>query len=164
MAPKTEKTETAGKTRGREKAVLIYDGQCPVCRRTAKWIGQNQREGSFRMLPCQSAEVARKFPSVTREACMRAMQLVLPDGTVLAGEKALPEILRRLRRFGAAAEVFRLPGSGALSRALYRWFADSRYHIAEVLFPEEAKRGARKKTPSRKGVAKRRPGHKSREG
>jgi predicted DCC family thiol-disulfide oxidoreductase YuxK len=153
MAPKTGKTERAGKAQAKGRAVLIYDGQCPVCRRTVRWIGQNQREGSFRMLPCQSAEVARRFPSITREACMNAMQLVLPDGSVLAGEEALPEILRRLKRYSAAAEVFRLPGSGALSRAFYRWFADSRYHIAEALFPGEAKRTAAGKAAGKRAAS-----------
>jgi predicted DCC family thiol-disulfide oxidoreductase YuxK len=70
---------------------------------------------------------------------MQAMQLVLPDGQVLAGEKALPEILKRLKGLSPAAALFSLPGSEVISRSFYRWFADHRYHIAEVLFPEKKK-------------------------
>lgn len=123
----------------REKAVLIYDGDCPVCGKTVAWIKDNSRRGAFEMLPCQSGSMQRRFPSIERAVCMQAMQLVLPDGTVLSGEKALPEILKRLRRYGPAAALFKLPGSETFSRAFYRWFADRRYHIAKLLFPKKRK-------------------------
>jgi len=127
------------KTKGRrKKAVLIYDGNCPVCGKTVAWIKGNAKKGAFEMIPCQSETVQQRFPSIKQAVCMQAMQLVLPDGTVLSGEKALPEILKRLRRYSSAA-LFKLPGSKTLSRAFYRWFADRRYHIAGLLFPKKEK-------------------------
>jgi predicted DCC family thiol-disulfide oxidoreductase YuxK len=71
--------------------------------------------------------------------CMRAMQLILPEGRVLPGEKALPEVIKRLRRYHWAAWLFRLPGSGILSHPFYRWFAGRRYRIARILFSDEKK-------------------------
>ena len=120
-----------------QKAVLIYDGECPVCQKTIAWIRENMRKDAFEMIPCQSAEARRRFPSIEQIVCMQAMQLILPDGRILAAEKALPEILKRLKRYGPAAALFNLPGSEVLSRSFYRWFADNRYHIADVLFPEK---------------------------
>lgn len=121
-----------------EKAVLVFDGNCPVCKGAIQWIEENQRKGSFEMLPCQSKEAKKRFPFMEEAVCMQAMQLILPDGRVLSGEKALPEVLRRLKRFSPAADLFKLPGSGILSRSFYRWFADNRYHIADVFFPEKS--------------------------
>ena len=139
-----------GKARARNAvAVLIYDGQCPVCARTIAWIKENQKKDAFEFIPCQSDEVRRRFPSIKQAVCMQAMQLVLPDGTVLSGETALPEILKRLKRYSTAAELFKLPGTEKISRSFYRWFADNRYHIADVLFPSKEKKGgkaARKRT------------------
>lgn len=124
------------KSEGRRKrAVLVYDGSCPVCKRMVAWIKANERKDAFEMLSCQSDEVRTRFPFIEKAVCMRAMQLILPDGRILAGEKALPEILKRTKRYGPMAEIFRLPGSETLSRAFYRWFADRRYHISEVFFP-----------------------------
>jgi predicted DCC family thiol-disulfide oxidoreductase YuxK len=97
------------------------------------------RKDSFEMIACQSAEVKKRFPFVAQAVCMQAMQLILPDGEVLSGEKALPEIVKRLKRFSPAAAIFDLPGSEILSRSFYRWFADNRYHIANVLFPDKKK-------------------------
>jgi predicted DCC family thiol-disulfide oxidoreductase YuxK len=122
-----------------KKAALVYDGNCPVCGKTVAWIKNNAKRGAFEMLPCQAVSIKKRFPSIKRAVCMQAMQLVLPDGTVLSGEKALPEILKRLRRYSSANALFKLPGSEILSRAFYRWFADRRYHIARLLFPEKGK-------------------------
>lgn len=121
-------------------AVLIYDGECPVCQKTVAWIRENMRKDAFEMLSCQAEETRTRFPSVEQAVCMRAMQLILPDGQVLGGEKALPEIVKRLKRFSPAAAIFELPGSETLTRSFYRWFADNRYHIADVLFSDKKKR------------------------
>ena len=121
----------------RRKAVLIYDGNCPVCQRAIEWIQANQRKDSFEILPCQSDEVRRRFPSIEESVCLTAMQLILPDGQTLSGEAALPEILRRLRHYRLAAWLLRLPGSKILARVLYRWFARHRYHIARVFLSDK---------------------------
>jgi predicted DCC family thiol-disulfide oxidoreductase YuxK len=127
----------------REKATLIFDGSCPICSGTVKWISENEIEGSFEMLPCQAEGMREQFPGVEAAACMEAMHLVLPGGKVFVGEEALPEIFTRLRRYRFAAPLFRLPGAGPLSRIAYRWFAERRYRIA-ALFSH--KNGGAKKT------------------
>ncbi len=124
-----EKSPAAGKT-----PVLIYDAACPVCSGTIKWIERNEIPGSFEMLPCEAERVSVRFPNLPEEDCMKAMHLVLPDGSVLVGEQALPEIIARTRRFRPASLLFKLPGASFISHILYRWFADHRYRIAGFLF------------------------------
>ena len=121
------------------RAVIIYDGECPVCQKTVAWIRENMRKDSFELIPCQSEEARERFPFVEQAICMQAMQLILPDGKVLSGEKALPEILKRLKRYSPVATLFDLPGSEVLARSFYRWFANNRYHIANILFPDKKK-------------------------
>jgi len=115
------------------KAALIFDKTCPICSSAVKWIDEHEARDSFEMVPCQSEAMIFRFPEIKRAACMNAMHLVLPDGTVMVGEKALPEIVLRLRRYHFAAVLFKLPGALALSRIAYRWFADRRYWIAGLL-------------------------------
>lgn len=116
--------------------VLIYDAECPVCRAAVDWVRYNAViSDSFEYLPCRSEETRTRFPAIVEAACLQAMHLVLPDGTILAGERALPEILRRTRRYRRAAILFRFPGAGILSRFLYRAFARRRHRIAKRLFP-----------------------------
>jgi len=117
------------------KAVLIYDADCPACRAAVDWVRRNaSARDAFEYLPCRSRETRARFPGVGEAACLRAMHLILPDGTVLAGERALPEIARRTRRYRPAALLFRLPGAFAVSRLLYRAFARRRHRISR-LFP-----------------------------
>jgi predicted DCC family thiol-disulfide oxidoreductase YuxK len=117
-------------------AVLVYDADCPVCRAAVDWVLRNAvAPDAFEFLPCRSAETRSRFPAISETACLRAMHLVLQEGTILAGEQALPEILRRTRRYRHASILFRLPGAGILSRFLYRAFARRRHRIAKRLFP-----------------------------
>ena len=74
-----------------KRATVIYDGACPICSKTVAWMEEREQRGSFEMLPCQSESLGKRFPSVDRAACMRAMHVVLPDGSVLAGDQALPD-------------------------------------------------------------------------
>jgi predicted DCC family thiol-disulfide oxidoreductase YuxK len=114
---------------------LIYDADCPVCRAAAGWVRRNAVvPDAFEYLPCRSVDTRSRFPAIAEAACLQAMHLVLPDGTILAGENALPEILRRTRRYRHAVVLFRLPGAGILSRFLYRAFARHRHGISR-LFP-----------------------------
>jgi predicted DCC family thiol-disulfide oxidoreductase YuxK len=117
------------------RATLIYDGTCPICSGTVEWIEKNGQEGAFEMVPCQSDHRGKRYPDIDFGECMRAMHLVLPDGRVLAGERALPEIFTRLRRYRAVALAFKLPGAETLSRILYRWFALKRFSISRFFFP-----------------------------
>lgn len=132
-----EKIQAGGRVRTGRPAILIYDGECAVCRTAVAWVRVKAPPDAFEYFSCHSEDLPRRFPAVAREACLQAMHLVLPDGTILAGEKAVPEILSRLkgRRHRWAAALFRLPGAGVLSRAFYRWFAGRRHRIARLLGP-----------------------------
>lgn len=115
-------------------AVLIYDGECPVCRASALWIMRLALAGgALEILPCRSEERARRFPGVAEAACLEAMQLVLPDGHVVAGADAVPDLLRRLPGLGWLARAFDLPGARPLARHAYAWIARNRLKISCAL-------------------------------
>jgi predicted DCC family thiol-disulfide oxidoreductase YuxK len=81
-------------------------------------------------LPCQAPERRARYPWMSEDACLQAMQLILPDGRVLVGDAAIPEILRRLRGWRWLAGLFRLPGVEVLAPRLYAWVARHRYQIS----------------------------------
>jgi len=112
-------------------ATLIYDGECAMCRASALWIMRRALDaGTLEILPCRSAPRRARFPQVTDEQCMTAMQLVLPDGRVLAGADAMPELLRRVPRWRWVAVLFALPGMRPLARVVYAWIARNRMRVS----------------------------------
>jgi len=115
-------------------ATLIYDGECAMCRASALWIMRRAMDaGTLEILPCRSAPRRARFPQVTDAQCMTAMQLVLPDGRVLAGADAMPELLRRIPRWRWLASLFALPGMRPLGRAVYAWIARNRMRVSCAL-------------------------------
>ncbi len=112
-------------------AVLIYDGECAMCRASALWVMRLALAGAaLEILPCRSAPRRARFPQISDEACATAMQLVLPDGRVLAGADAAPELLRRIRGLGWLAALFALPGASPLARRFYAWVARNRLRLS----------------------------------
>ena len=78
-------------------ATLIYDAECAMCRKSALWLMRRAySSGELEILPCRSPVRHERFPQVPEEACLSAMQLVLPDGRRLSGADAVPELLRRI--------------------------------------------------------------------
>jgi predicted DCC family thiol-disulfide oxidoreductase YuxK len=106
----TSKLEEAQAPADRARAVLIYDGTCGLCRGGVSWLSRRAVSGHFEFLPCQAAERRARYPWMDERTCLQAMQLILPDGRVLAGDAAIPEILRRLRGWRWLVQAFRLPG------------------------------------------------------
>ncbi len=115
------------------KAVLIYDGSCRICAGARAWIERRAIPGAFEFLACQSPERPRRYPALSEAACLEAMQLVLPDGRILAGDRAMPEILARLCGWRWLAAAFRLPGVGRLAPRAYSWIARNRYELSRFL-------------------------------
>lgn len=114
-------------------AALIYDGACPICQGGMGWVQRRALPGEFEFLPCQSPERRARFPWMSEQVCLEALQLILPDGRVLAGAAAIPEILRRLRGWRWLARLFELPGAAFFAPRLYAWVARHRYAISCAL-------------------------------
>ena len=110
--------------------VLIYDGECRFCQGGITWVRNRAVPGEFEYLPSQSPDRKRRFPSLSDQDCEEAIQLVLPDGRVLSGDRAVPEILRRLRGWRWLGLLFRLPGAGWIAPSVYSWVARNRYAIS----------------------------------
>lgn len=114
-------------------AALIYDGACPLCLKAVDWLKHNARPGVLDYLACQSPERAERYPDIPEAQCMEAMLLVQPDGTVYAGEEALPHLFRLLRRWRWLARLFALPGISLAAPAAYRFVARNRYIISVIV-------------------------------
>src|SRR5579884_2072747 len=117
----------------REKPLVIFDGRCGFCR---IWIDYWKRLTGDRVDYAPSQEVADDFPYIPKAAFAKSVQLVLPDGEILSGARAVYELLSsgygwRLRLYD------RLPGFAAVSESAYRFIAGHRnlaYWVTVIFF------------------------------
>jgi len=120
------------------RAMLIYDGECPMCLRARDWVAAHAEPGAIDLVPCQSEERETRAPQVSYEACMEAMQLVTEGGDVYSGPDAFPPLLARTRNRKWLAWAFNVPGMGLLWPPLYRWIARHRLQLSGLFASKEA--------------------------
>jgi predicted DCC family thiol-disulfide oxidoreductase YuxK len=111
------------------RPVLLYDGECGFCR---EWVHRLQgwdRHRAIDYVPFQQRAAVEWLPPLSSEALNRAMHLVLPDGRVYSGARALPSILR-LRPSGIPLTLLlRLPGAQTIADRVYAWIASRRHRL-----------------------------------
>lgn len=108
-----------------ERATLIYDGDCGMCRDAVRLLRRWDRAGRMDYVAFQDEQAVGRF-AIPLPALAAAMHLVLPDGRVLPGADAVPEIARLLGAGGLAAAVFAVPGVRPLARRVYARIAARR--------------------------------------
>ena len=112
------------------RALLIYDGECPMCQRARTWVEAHVATERLETMACQDEARPRRAPMVSETECLEAMQLILPDGRHFSGEKAFPPLLRMTRWGKYTAWIFALPGTAWA----YRRIAKNRLAISALLF------------------------------
>ena len=120
-----------------DRATLIYDGNCPLCRRAMDWVEKRARPNALEYLTCQSAERAERFPDMPEVECMEAIQLVMPDGAVYAADKAMPHLFTYLKGWRWLAVLLRTPGLSLFSGPTYRFVAGHRYYFSLLVARKE---------------------------
>lgn len=115
-----------------EIPTLIYDGECPLCQRAQGWLAQRVDPAALAYLSCQSPERAAQVPQIAQAACMEAMHLVMPGGTIYVGEQAFPPLLRLVPGYHWLGRVLTWPGVCHVSPYVYRWIARHRLAISPL--------------------------------
>lgn len=108
--------------------LLLFDGTCIFCARQSETLVRLSR-GRVVALPLQSVDL--ETWNLTRDECLIEIKLVMPNGAVFGGARALLETLRIGRPVaGWFASVFYLPGLRRVTDAVYRWVARNRYRFS----------------------------------
>ncbi|HKI38522.1 MAG TPA: DUF393 domain-containing protein [Gemmataceae bacterium] len=111
------------------KYVLIYDGLCKLCAAGARRFVRWMRRVEVELLDFQRPGALDRYPGLTHDACMQAMQLITPDGRVYHGAEAIARAFATRRILGKLACLYYLPGLRQLLDYLYARVAANRYRI-----------------------------------
>ena len=75
-------------------ALLLWDGDCGLCRRSVEWAERHDSGRTFRAVTYQQAPSPPMTPEL-RLACARAVHLLTPEGDVLRAGRACLWVLER---------------------------------------------------------------------
>jgi predicted DCC family thiol-disulfide oxidoreductase YuxK len=106
---------------------VLYDGACPRCRGSMAALTALDPDHVLEPVDLTVVDVTKEHPSLTKEACMRAMHVVRSDGKVVAGYDAVMTLLRWLPLTWLPSLVGRVPGMTWLGRRVYNRIAASRF-------------------------------------
>jgi len=111
---------------------LLYDGECPFCRRAVEWLKRRDRAGRLAMEDISALGFDPWKYGLSREEVTRVLHGVKPDGTVLRGMDAVREAYRAVG-LGWLAAPTRLPLLRTASDWLYRVFARCRAPLGQLV-------------------------------
>ncbi len=112
------------------KNLLLYDGDCPLCRRSVEWVRRLDRRNRLAYVPFSEApDRLAAHPGLWPLDTDRVW-LVSPDGRAVSGADALPELLAVLGRFPLLVPVLRHRFMLGLARLGYRVLASNRYRVS----------------------------------
>jgi predicted DCC family thiol-disulfide oxidoreductase YuxK len=126
--------------------LVLYDGDCGLCKWLLAWLLRLDREGRLRPVALQRPEAEALLADLDPAARLASWHLVSPDGTRASAGAALPSLLGLLPGGRFPAAVFgRFP---RLTNAGYRWVATHRVGISRFV-PRGSKRRAAERVRAR---------------
>jgi predicted DCC family thiol-disulfide oxidoreductase YuxK len=111
------------------RPVLLFDGGCGFCREWVRRLQRWDRSQAIEYVPSQQRAGLDWLPPLSDAALDRAMHLVLPDGSVYPGARALPALLPLLPAGAPLGLLLRIPGVQAIADRLYAWIAGRRHRL-----------------------------------
>lgn len=108
------------------KPVLIYDGDCGFCTRSARLVAR--LPVSVRLVPWQAADLAAL--RITEQRARQEVLWVESTGRIRGGAAAITEIFRHARLpWRAVGWVLSAPVLRGLAGVTYRWVAVNRHRL-----------------------------------
>jgi len=115
-------------------AALLYDPDCGICVATALWLRERVPATRLRLLPLTEAprdpdlgELVAGLPLA------ESLHVVLPDGRVVMGARAVLAAGRLVPWWGIVAAVWDNPLGAAILEPVYREIARKRRRIGRAL-------------------------------
>jgi len=116
----------------RRRFRLLYDGECPICRREVQWLKGRDRAGNLKLENIAALGFDPARYGLSRGEINRELHGIKPDGTIVRGMEAVREAYRSVG-LGWIMAPTRLPGVRFLSDRVYGWFARNRRALGRLL-------------------------------
>ena len=117
-----------------QNPLLIFDGRCGFCKIWVEYWKQLTEGVDY----APSQEVGPRYPQIPQEKFGQSVQLVMPEGEVIGGARAVFTTLTYATGLGWLLWIYdHVPGFAPASEAAYRLIAAQRtffYHVTRLTF------------------------------
>lgn len=120
---------------GKPEVMVLWDGECPMCARSAHWLARHDRKSVLHYVAYQDAPSPPMTPAL-RTACSKSLHTIESNGRVLKGARAVFRVLEA-SRFRRLARTVAQPPWIWFAEVVYRWIAANRMHIGRFFLPNE---------------------------
>lgn len=110
------------------KVALLFDGACGLCQASVRRIRALDFLGRVELLDAAAdwPAIQKRFPSLTQQACLEEMHLILAGGSAVTGFDAYRALAWVLPIGWLALPFLYLPGVRSIGRRVYARVAGSR--------------------------------------
>ena len=109
--------------------VVLYDGSCDICRDWSRRLAGWDDAGRIRQVAYQERGAVAGLPVIADAELDRALHVVLPDGQVARGARAIIAVLPWLPGGRLLAWLARLPGVAVVAERVYDAVARRRHRL-----------------------------------
>ncbi len=101
------------------RLVLLFDGKCGICTRTARWVRQRDKDGAILTIPNQAPEWRSRF-SIKPEDAEHRVYAIDAAGRTFAGAAVVNRVLEELGgRLAVVGRLYRFPPVALIENAIY---------------------------------------------
>ena len=111
---------------------LLYDGDCPFCRREVHWLQKQDRRGHLVVEDIAAIGFDPAKYGLSIEQVQGSLHAIRPDGTVVSAMDAIRAAYEAVG-LGWLVAPTRLPGARRVCDAAYRLFARNRVRWGNLL-------------------------------
>jgi predicted DCC family thiol-disulfide oxidoreductase YuxK len=114
-----------------DRAVVLYDGQCPLCQKTASLLRRLDWLGRLRFHDCRDAAgIPANAAHLDPGRMIEQMHVLTPDrATAHAGFRAVRWIAGRVPILWPLYPLLFIPGMAKVGQRVYLWIARNRLRL-----------------------------------
>ncbi|UCG61785.1 MAG: DUF393 domain-containing protein [Candidatus Zixiibacteriota bacterium] len=112
---------------------LIYDDNCPICRKSISTVRNLDRLGLVNCVPLSTVTDQPRRGTLVKGKLAEEIHLITPEGKVYRGAEAVGVLASLFPRSKYLGAFILLPGVRALARRAYRRVARRRLMISRLL-------------------------------
>jgi len=116
----------------RDKHVLLFDSDCPMCTFQSRTLGWLDWFGCVEMIPLKDTRAQKIAPDITREDLLEAIHCITPEGEIHRGARAIRFLGMRVPLLVPVGLFLWLPGIIWIAEKFYAFVSRNRHFFSKI--------------------------------